>query len=51
MNDIIKKKGKEKKYNNIQKEKPLTQTEAQGFCYKKKKTKITTGGIYDVPGG
>ena len=29
----IKKKGKEKKCNNTQKEKPLTQTQAQGFCY------------------
>ena len=29
----VKKKGKEKKYNNPQKEKPLTQTQAQGFCY------------------
>ena len=30
-------KRKRKKYNNIQKEKPLTQTQAKGFCYKEKK--------------
>ena len=29
----IKKKSGEKKYKNTQKEKPLTQTQAQGFCY------------------
>ena len=29
----IKKKGKEKEYDNTQKEKPLTQTQARGFCY------------------
>ena len=29
----IKQLGREKKYNNTQKEKPLTQTQAHGFCY------------------
>ena len=37
----VQKKGKEKKSNNTQKEKPLTKTQAEGFVIRKKKTKIT----------
>lgn len=32
--------GKENKYNNTQKEKPYTQTRAQGFCCQKKRLKL-----------